>query len=269
MAKVVVDDINLKNTADAIREKTGDVALIKPPEFAAEIPKVYKAGEDNGLKKAWDTKTGGMTSGNAQYWFYSEKIDTGILEYPLTYKVTGGADSTFRGSKGEVSLLDIERNGGVKLDWSGCISFNLTFQNSQITEFGIVDARGVTGNFNTVFGAASVSSAKLRYIEKLCVNKNIPLDTAFKNAAALVHVIFEGTIGKSCDIHYSPLDKESLTSLLICLSDNVTGQTCSVNKAAVNRAFETSEGANDGTTSPEWLALVGAKPNWTVALMEV
>jgi hypothetical protein len=34
---------------------------------------------------------------------------------------------------------------------------------------------------------------------------------------------------------------------------------------AVNKAFETSEGANDGKTSTEWETLIGTKTNWTIA----
>ena len=50
------------------------------------------------------------------------------------------------------------------------------------------------------------------------------------------------------------------------LTDTASGKTITFSKTAVNKAFETSAGANDGSTSAEWLALVGTKPNWTISL---
>lgn len=70
-------------------------------------------------------------------------------------------------------------------------------------------------------------------------------------------------IGKSC----MELSKESFNSLISCLSDAVTGKTLTLPLAAVNTAFETSEGAADGSTSAEWLALVAEHSNWTISLV--
>jgi hypothetical protein len=67
---------------------------------------------------------------------------------------------------------------------------------------------------------------------------------------------------KSC----TKLTKASITSAINGLNDSVTGKTVSFRLVAVNKAFETSEGANDGSTSAEWQSLVGTKPNWTISL---
>ena len=53
---------------------------------------------------------------------------------------------------------------------------------------------------------------------------------------------------------------------MAALSTTTTGLTVTFSKTAVDKAFETAEGANDGSTSPEWLALVATRPNWGIGL---
>lgn len=62
------------------------------------------------------------------------------------------------------------------------------------------------------------------------------------------------------------LSDESIQSIFGGLNSEVTGQTLTIPRNAVKKAFETSEGANDGDTSAEWLALKDTKPNWTITL---
>lgn len=62
------------------------------------------------------------------------------------------------------------------------------------------------------------------------------------------------------------LNKASITSVINALSTTTTGLTVTLSKTAVNNAFATAEGAADGSTSVEWLALVATRSNWTIAL---
>jgi hypothetical protein len=86
--------------------------------------------------------------------------------------------------------------------------------------------------------------------------------------AELVDCPFEGVIGSNgIDLHWSTkLSHDSHVSIFNALSTATTGLTVTFSRTAVNKAFETSEGANDGTTSAEWLALVAAHNNWTISL---
>ena len=80
--------------------------------------------------------------------------------------------------------------------------------------------------------------------------------------------ITEGSeIAASIDLKYSPLSKASIESVVAALSTNVTGQTVTFKKAAVDTAFETAEGVADGSTSDAWLALTATKENWTISLV--
>lgn len=83
----------------------------------------------------------------------------------------------------------------------------------------------------------------------------------------LVEVRFKGIMSYSMRIEDSTkLSKDSILSLMVCLSDEATGKTITFSKIAVDTAFETSEGAMDGSTSVEWTELVVTKPNWTILL---
>ena len=93
------------------------------------------------------------------------------------------------------------------------------------------------------------------------------LSGIFEYCSALKFVKFKGTISTNISFNSSEwLEKECILNVFSCLSDETSGLTATFHKRAVNRAFETSEGAADGSTSEEWLALVDTKPNWTISL---
>ena len=113
----------------------------------------------------------------------------------------------------------------------------------------------------------------LTHIEGIPINLS-PIDgdnytsDMFGSCYELVEVRFKGTMSYSMKIQYSTkLSKDSILSLIACLSTEATGKTLTVSQTAVNAAFETSEGAADGSTSAEWTALVESKPNWTISLI--
>lgn len=62
------------------------------------------------------------------------------------------------------------------------------------------------------------------------------------------------------------LDHDSIVKIIGILSTTTTGLSVTLSKTAVNNAFATSEGAADGSTSAEWLALVATRSNWTISL---
>lgn len=63
-------------------------------------------------------------------------------------------------------------------------------------------------------------------------------------------------IAASIDLHWSPLTKASIESVVSALSDTATGQTASFKKTAVEAAF----------TLDQWNALVASKSNWSFTL---
>lgn len=90
----------------------------------------------------------------------------------------------------------------------------------------------------------------------------------FQNCTALKHITAVGTIAVSLDIHWSTgLTKASIESIVNALSTTTSGLSITFSKTAVNKAFETAEGANNGSTSAEWTALANTRSNWTINLV--
>ena len=135
------------------------------------------------------------------------------------------------------------------------------FYSSNITDTKVAiyaNSKNLQQTFNSV--------PKLHTIRLLSVHETTTYTNTFDGATALENIEFEGVIGQSINFAQCPkLTKASFTSVMTHLSTTAT-LTATFSKSAVNRAFETSTGANDGSTSEEWLALVNAVPNATIVL---
>lgn len=140
---------------------------------------------------------------------------------------------------------------------------NATFSYTLITDTKVpIDISKSTST--DLFGNAY----KLVTIRKLVVSETSKHNRSFLNCNALENLTIEGVIGTAIDLQYSTkLSKASITSVINALSPTASGLTATFSKTAVNKAFETASGANDGTTSTEWLALRGTKSNWTISLV--
>lgn len=123
----------------------------------------------------------------------------------------------------------------------------------------------VQGNSNNLF----YCDFELETIKKVIFRNTIThLSNTFGYCYKLKNVVFEGELCMPMDTHWSTeLSKASIIGLINVLSPNTSGITCTFSKTAVNKAFETSEGTNDGSTSTEWTTLVNSKSNWTISLV--
>ena len=90
----------------------------------------------------------------------------------------------------------------------------------------------------------------------------------FTDMTALREIRFQGTISISLDLSEAPvLSAASIENVISCLSSSSSGLTLTLSAAAVNAAFETAEGSNDGSQSASWAALIATKSNWTISLV--
>ena len=165
-------------------------------------------------------------------------------------------------SKG--SLSQRLRDCGVTLDTSKATYLNYLFSHGRFTEIPPIDFTSTITASPGVFS----NNPYLKTIEKIIVTENTTYDNWFGSDTALVNVTFEGIIGQNgLDLHWSAeLSKASITSVVNALSETTSNLSVTLPLAAVKREFETAEGANDGNTSAEWLALAGTKSNWTITL---
>lgn len=96
-------------------------------------------------------------------------------------------------------------------------------------------------------------------IPKIIVDANVIFTGWLTSCTALEEIRFEGTIGKSLDLHFSTkLSMMSLASIVGALSDTVTGQTITLPTTAQSTY-------DSATISGRWKELVASKPNWTFA----
>lgn len=156
---------------------------------------------------------------------------------------------------------------GFSVDFSQCTYIDNMFNNATgITRLGVLDFSSASASANNVF----INATSLKTIDKLIVGTNTTAYTNwFNGASALENLTIEGVIDKNgFSVQWSPnLSKESIIGIIYALSDTATGLTVTFSRAAVNKAFETAEGANDGVSSMDWELETWAKPNWTITLV--
>lgn len=177
-------------------------------------------------------------------------------------KYASGANGMFAESR-ITDLQAILDRQGVTFDFSSCQSFANLLQDSTITRIGVVST--VSGAVTNIFYLAkSLETVDLLILKS---NGSQTFSGSFQDCIALANITIEGVIGQNIDIHWSPLTKDSITSIINALSTTATGKTLTLKKTAVDNAFEASEGLADGSTSDEWTSLLGTKTNWTISLV--
>lgn len=157
-------------------------------------------------------------------------------------------------------------------DFSGLTYFLSTFENAQIKNL-YVDASNAT-NMTNAFMASNggmIENLTLKVSEK-CTTFSACF--SYQRNTKEIHFTDDSVIAASIAFTQSTrLSKESIISIINALSTTTSGLTVTISKTAVNKAFETSEGANDGSTSADWIKLAGndnqdgERPNWTITLV--
>lgn len=227
-----------ENTCNAIREKTGSTEPIKSGDIAAKIPEVHNKGMEAENKTHWDIFQNYGNRRKYSYAWYEYPGTTVNPEYEIIV-YCGGNNFFYRAfylSNVKEILKPIRISGN-----STCPQvFN---QATELETIILLDIAGYTNEYTSWFD--------------LCTS--------------LVHIRWNGELSKSVDMGDCPLDKDSIDNTFDHLLLSATGKTLTLNKSAVDKAFETSEGANDGSTSEEWIELITPvsneyNGNWTITL---
>lgn len=156
---------------------------------------------------------------------------------------------------------------GVVLNTANATDLSYMFYMADVTKLPALDLSKATNLSYCVYSCSS-----LKEIEKVIVTEKQTFPNSFLRSASLERVIFEGTIASTITLTGCKLlSKESVESIISCLSETATGKTLTLSLTAVNNAFETSSGAADGSTSEEWINLITPKSNsynglWTITL---
>lgn len=249
MAIVTTNDEHYKAIAGAIK-KVVDIPEygldgLKPSEMATLVPRVYKQGvkegKDEGYQNGYDA---GMEEGHAggvqeEYDRFWDAYQNGgkAMMYTGAFSGYGWTDETYNPKYPCV-----------------CISCNNMYSYSKITDTKVpIDATAAVGNCQYMFG----NTTTLHTVRKLIVDENTRNAYMFDGATALANITIEGTIGRTWNLQWCPLTKNSIENIIGHLSDTDTGYTVTFKKSAKEAAF----------TDEEWEALIAAKPNWTLSLV--
>lgn len=111
---------------------------------------------------------------------------------------------------------------------------------------------------------------KLKTVEVFRVTEDTNFNNVFTGCYELENITVSGIIGQD-GLWFGDsrkLSKDSIISIINALSENLAkSRTTTLSLNAVNKAFETSAGANDGSASAEWETLISGKDYWTIFLL--
>ena len=290
MSKRVYESDNIAAAAAKMRELAGTETQYTTYDFVDGIEEVYGAGRAEGYQ---DGEQAGIAEGieqgktigaqaeyerlwngvqnygnrtNYEHAFFGEtwNNETFYPKYDIVVGDGWSMTSMFRTST-ITNLKERLEECGVVLDTSRCQAFNTVFYGCQIVVIPTIDLSNAEYGTDGCF----VNCWSLTTIEKVIFSEKTLIEKMFTNSGELQNVIFEGVIAKNgLDLRWSTkLSKASWISIVGVYSTTVSGLSMTGSLASVNKAFETSVGANDGSTSTEWLNLIATRPNVTFNLV--
>ena len=229
-----------------------------------DYDEVYDAGKQAEYDAFWDNYQKGQYTWSYNGAFAGVKWTRNTFKPKYDMKGFESAMNMFWSSNIGGDLVALLEELGVTIDFSNAGNVANIFGYSQFTRLGILNFTKAT-TASAVFSGAS----KLVTIDKIVVSSSTELTSWFVNCTVLENVIFEGEIAKNgLSFQWSTnLSKASITSVINALSTTTSGLSVTFSKVSVNKAFETSESANDGSTSTEWTTLIGTRSNWTISLI--
>jgi hypothetical protein len=191
-----------------------------------------------------------------------------IFDLKYDIAITGNyAQSMFQWfcvGNGVVDLSEVCK----KLDFSGATNITSLFQNAK--------AKNITLDLSSCTNASNAfncnSGGSVDYIT-LKVTENLTnAGSMFLYNTSLTNLTFTDdsvlAVGLTLQRCHN-LTKESIVSVINALSTTTTGKEVKFSLTAVNKVFETSSGAADGSSSAEWQALKDTKSNWTISAITV
>ena len=231
----------------------------KLQNIAENVPRIYDAGKKAEYDAFWDSfQEGGAVKD------YSSTFGAGWTALTFRPKhdvITSNAYMMFRGSKMNIDLEAHLQSLGVSLDLSQAINTQYIFNTSEFTRVGKVDLSSSSGSYplDSVF----TGCRKLVTIDEIVLktgSKGEINETCFKDCIALESLSLTGMITTLIDLQWSTkLSRTSIMSVLNAaheggdyFNDESKYPTVRLSLAAVNKAYETSEGANDGSSSKTW-----------------
>ena len=224
------------------------------------------------LKTYWDTL---LDSGMLYYSFGDSRISSDtfwptkdiVPDESTGYRLAGQYMFYNAGSQNNWSLKDRLHQCGVRIVLDKVTSIRNLFNYDYFPEVPFLDCSTITAS-DGMQGVFSNTWGRLKVIEGIRSSAQTMWNANTFNNSYIEHCPIEGVIESGTfDIHWSTkLDKESIVSIINCLSDNASGQTASLSLTAVKSAFNTT----DPDTCAEWQELIAPKTadgKWIISLV--
>lgn len=268
----IVEKADLERVADKIRSHTGsEEAIMFPDGFEAGVDEVYIKGNFDEQNAFWDRyqnygnrRIYHRAFNNSGFFGWGDEI------FKPKYDIICEGDCSFAFYAWEketthTNIGAILKKQGVILDTSKAKSIDKFFAYGSciIGELPTISCESAGSNTTSVF-----RNTQVKTIEKVIVTNDTNYFEWFMYCDKLENIVFDGVIAKNgLNTQWSTkLSKDSCISIINALSTVTSNLTVTFSNVAVNKAFETASGANDGSTSAEWLALIATRSNWTIAL---
>ena len=176
----------------------------------------------------------------------------------------GGTRSHYNFAFAGYGWTDVNYAPKYPLDTGIISGANNVFNMSSVSKIGCISLENATQ-----CGTTFANAAQLKTIEGIAFpnNYDVAINTMFNGCSNLENIEVLNTIRNTVNFASCPLKSSSIESVLGALSTEVTGKTATFKKTAVDVAFETSDGAKDGSISAAWLSLMANKPDgWEITL---
>lgn len=147
-----------------------------------------------------------------------------------------------------IDLVERLNECGVTIDFSNCTNVTYLFYQARISHLPEINVTSAGGTASTLLFGGYVET-----IDKFIFTKDQTLKSTFGYSGKLKDIIFEGVYeAGGLDMKYcTSLSKDSIIGVINILSTETSGKAITLSLTAVNKAFETSEGTNDGSNSNE------------------
>lgn len=234
MAIITTNSQHYTNIANSIREATGEEDEFYPFEMGEKIKEVSEASKNAAIDAMWEAlqKGGTATLPNSIFtnapWTYETFKPKYDVKFNSMYDLFFGCppvsyiDDNFR----QVSIKELEEERGITFYFpSGNQNFSRTFIGPLFKEWNVIDVSSATNMTYAFYGGYLTTGDKYTHllptrIERLICSESTPfINNTFQLARGYEYIGFEGTIGVSINLSWSPLCPESMKMAIMCLKN--------------------------------------------------
>lgn len=232
--------------------------------IAENVPKVYERGRKDECDEFWDSfqEYGNRTVYRAAFSKFKNEIFKPKYDIVFpNYNTSLECARLFYECDVTGSYTQILKDLGITIDFSRCTVMQETFASCSFSEITVYAplAKSGYGTFSYAWNLEELN---------LTVSDDFAWEQTLYDCYKLKTLILGCTITKNgfSTSLCRRLSKISIENIINALSSTTSKLTVTLSKTAVDKAFETSEGTNDGSTSQEWSELEATKTNWTISL---